>query len=163
MPTGSDYPIAVVLINRHEPEGEVAGRLLEIATEKDYDPRVVEAVRGDHDAALSFRVPQDVAEAFNDDRSDRWPDKIENDDERASGEHVIAAVDGDAYAADGRRVAKDTAVTNANDGAEATPVGNPAQPGATQDTPVGDTATGPVESTTKTTTTQDRSTRSKAK
>lgn len=73
MATETGYDIAVVLINRHEPEGEVAGRLLELAEEKDYDARVVEAQRGEHDAALSFRVPQDVAEAFNDDRAERWP------------------------------------------------------------------------------------------
>ena len=83
MPTGTDYPIAVVIINRHEPEGEVSGRLLELAEEKGYDPRTVEAQRGEHDAALSFRVPEDVAEAFNADRADRWPDKIENDSEKA--------------------------------------------------------------------------------
>jgi hypothetical protein len=72
MPVGSDYPVAIVLINRHEPEGEVTGRLLELAEEKGYDPRVVEASRGEHDVNLSFRVPKDVAEAFEADRSDRW-------------------------------------------------------------------------------------------
>jgi hypothetical protein len=65
--------IAIVLVNEHEPHGEVAARLLELAEEKDYAPRVVEAQRGEHDAALSFRVPQDVADAFNADRADRWP------------------------------------------------------------------------------------------
>jgi len=82
MATGSTYPIAVVIINRHEPEGETAGRLMELAEEKGYDPRVVEAQRGEHDAALSFRVPQDVAEAFNEDRADRWPsdDALVDDD-----------------------------------------------------------------------------------
>ncbi len=60
---------AIVIINRHEPEGETAGRLLELAAEKGYEPRVVEAQRGEHDAALSFRVPDDVAEAFNADRA----------------------------------------------------------------------------------------------
>ena len=84
MPTGTDYPIAIVIINQHEPEGEVAGRLLELAEEKGHDVRAVEAQRGEHDAALSFRVPEDVAEAFNADRADRWPDKIENDSEKAS-------------------------------------------------------------------------------
>ena len=72
MATGSDYNVAVVLINRHEPEGEVAQRLMELADEKGYDSRVVEAQRGEHDVALSFRVPEDVAEAFNADRADRW-------------------------------------------------------------------------------------------
>jgi hypothetical protein len=86
MPTGTDYPIAVVIINQHEPEGEVSGRLLELAEEKGYDARTVEAQRGEHDASLSFRVPQDVAEAFDADRADRWPtpeqtgDAPDNDD-----------------------------------------------------------------------------------
>lgn len=77
MPTGTDYPVAIVLINRHEPEGEVAGRLLELADEKGYDARTVEASRGEHDVALSFRVPRDVAEAFDADRGDRWPEPAE--------------------------------------------------------------------------------------
>jgi hypothetical protein len=64
---------AIVIINRHEPEGETAERLIELAKEKGYDERVVEAQRGEHDAGLSFRVPQDVADAFNEDRADRWP------------------------------------------------------------------------------------------
>lgn len=78
------YPVAVVIVNRHEPEGETAGRLLELAAEKGYGARVVEASRGDHDAGLTFRVPQDVADAFNEDRSDRWPTQApsqEQDDE----------------------------------------------------------------------------------
>lgn len=72
----------IVIINTHEPEGEVAGRLLELAEEKGYEPRVVEAQRGEHDASLSFRVPQDVADAFNADRADRWtpPDEMVDDD-----------------------------------------------------------------------------------
>jgi hypothetical protein len=74
MPAEDGYKIAVVIVDRHEPEGETAGRLLEIAEEKGYSPRVVEAARGDHDAALSFRVPRDVAEAFEADRAERWPD-----------------------------------------------------------------------------------------
>lgn len=65
--------MAVVIINEHEPHGETANRLLALAEEKGYDARVVEAQRGEHDAALSFRVPEDVAEAFNEDRADRWP------------------------------------------------------------------------------------------
>jgi len=92
------YKIAVVIVDQHEPEGATAGRLLEIADEKGYSFRVVEAQRGEHDAALSFRVPQDVADEFNADRSDRWPDdsakraelgtvpdeaKIENETEKA--------------------------------------------------------------------------------
>lgn len=81
MAVGADYPVAVVLINRHEPEGETAGRLMEIAEEKGYDSRVVEAQRGEHDVALSFRVPEDVAEAFNADRADRWPAPEESDGE----------------------------------------------------------------------------------
>lgn len=64
---------AVVIINKHEPEGEVASRLLELAEDKGYNPSVVEAQRGEHDAGLSFRVPQDVADAFEKDRADRWP------------------------------------------------------------------------------------------
>lgn len=114
MPTGSDYNVAVVLVNRHEPEGEAAGRLIEIATEKGYDPRVVEAARGDHDVALSFRVPEDVAEEFNADRADRWPTKIENDDEKAD-VPPAAGVNEDAFAADQARSAHAAAVENAAD------------------------------------------------
>lgn len=112
MATGADYRVAIVLINRHEPEGEVAGRLLTLAEEKGYDQRSVEASRGEHDVALSFRVPQDVAEAFNADRAERWPDKIENDDEKAA-DLDPAGVDGDAFAADQDRSAQAAAVTNA--------------------------------------------------
>lgn len=72
MPTGTE-PIAIVIVNEHEPHGEVATRLLELADEKGYDARTVEAQRGEHDAALSFRVPQDVADAFNAERDERWP------------------------------------------------------------------------------------------
>jgi hypothetical protein len=68
---------AVVIINRHEPEGETATRLLELARDKGYDDSVVVAQRGEHDAALSFRVPQDVADDFNADRADRWPSEEE--------------------------------------------------------------------------------------
>jgi len=63
----------IVIINTHEPEGEVAGRLLELADEKGHSAAVVEAQRGEHDAALSFRVPEDVADAFEADRAERWP------------------------------------------------------------------------------------------
>lgn len=81
MPT--NYPTAIVIINRHEPEGEAAGRLIELAEEKGYPDTVVEAQRGEHDAALGFRVPQDVADAFNEDRADRWPSDEELVDDDA--------------------------------------------------------------------------------
>lgn len=68
------YDIGIVIVNEHEPEGETSGRLLAIAEEKGYGPRVVEAQRGQHDAALSFRVPKDVADQFNAERADLWPD-----------------------------------------------------------------------------------------
>lgn len=64
---------AIVIVNEHEPHGEVAARLLELATEKDHPVAAVEAQRGEHDAALSFRVPEDVADAFNAERAARWP------------------------------------------------------------------------------------------
>jgi hypothetical protein len=108
MAVGSNYEAAVVLINRHEPEGEVAGRLLEIAEDKGYDARDVQASRGEHDVALSFRVPKDVAEEFDADRAERWPaDKIEND------KPDVAGVDGDAFAADGTRRANEVRAANA--------------------------------------------------
>jgi hypothetical protein len=65
--------MAIVIINKNEPEGEVATRLLELAQEKGHAAAAVEAQRGEHDAALSFRVPQDVADAFEADRAERWP------------------------------------------------------------------------------------------
>lgn len=71
----------VIIVNRHEPEHEVATRLLELAEEGGHDPRTIEATRGEHDAALSFRVPVPVAEKFNEERSDRWPaDELVEDD-----------------------------------------------------------------------------------
>jgi hypothetical protein len=101
---------AIVIINQHEPEGEVTALLLELAEEKGHDPRTVEAQRGEHDAALAFRVPADVAEAFDADRADRWPaDKIEND------AVTTAGVDQDAYAADQARRANDTRAANADE------------------------------------------------
>jgi hypothetical protein len=63
----------IVIVNLHEPHHEVAGRLLELADEKGYEARTVVAQRGEHNAALSFQVPADVQEAFDADRSDRWP------------------------------------------------------------------------------------------
>lgn len=81
MPTGADYDVAIVLIDRHEPEGETTARLIELATEKGYDSRVVEAQRGEHDVALSWRVPQDVADEFNTDRATRWPSPEESVDD----------------------------------------------------------------------------------
>lgn len=111
MPTGTDYPIAIVIVNEHEPHGEVATRLLELADEKGYDARTVEAQRGEHDSALSFRVPEDVAEAFNAERAKTWPEaaKIENPDED------VAGVNEDAYAADQARSAKAAQAANAAD------------------------------------------------
>lgn len=102
----------IVIVNRHEPNHEVAARLLEIAEAKGHDPRVVEAQRGEHDTDLSFRVPQDVADEFETDRADRWPDKIENDSEKADN-RPVAALNEDAVAADGTRTATDQAVTTA--------------------------------------------------
>lgn len=72
---------AIVIINPYEPENEVATRLLELADEKGHPAQVVEAQRGEHDAALSFRVPQDVADAFNEDRAERWPTPEETVDD----------------------------------------------------------------------------------
>lgn len=109
MSTSTDYPVSVVIVNRTEPEGEVAGRLIHLAKELDYDVRTVQASRGDHDAALSFRVPKEVADAFEADRAERFSAKIENDDETASGQ---AGLNEDAYAADGARVAKENAAAD---------------------------------------------------
>jgi len=63
----------IVIVDLHEPHHEVAGRLLELADELGYGVRSVVAQRGEHDAALSFRVPQDVADAFDAERAGRWP------------------------------------------------------------------------------------------
>lgn len=99
MPAIAGYTVAVVILDQHEPEGESARRLLALAKERDYPPRAVEASRGEHDAGLSFRVPKDVAAAFDAERAELWPDdsakraelgtiavdgsKIENDGEKA--------------------------------------------------------------------------------
>lgn len=104
-------PHAIVIIDQHEPEHEVASRLLELAEEKGHDVRAVEAQRGEHDAPLSFRVPKDVAEEFDKDRAKRWTDKIENDKELADGQDS-AAVDEDAVAAENIR--RTRAVREAN-------------------------------------------------
>lgn len=72
---------AVVIINTNEPEGDVAARLLELAAEKGHPVAAVVAMRGMHDAGLSFEVPEDVAEAFNADRADRWPELVDDDND----------------------------------------------------------------------------------
>lgn len=95
----SGYTAKIVIVDRHEPEHEVARRLLELAEDKGYDARVVEAQRGEHDAPLSFRVPGDVADEFDSERRNNWSDKIENDDEKR-GDQDNRYVAGDAYAAD---------------------------------------------------------------
>src|SRR5215469_7291102 len=99
MPVMDGYTTAVVIVDRHEPDHEATARLLELAEEKGYDPRTVEAQRGEHDAALSFRVPKDVADAFDAERADRWPStaKIKNEDEKEAEQRHLP---GDAYAAD---------------------------------------------------------------
>lgn len=99
----------VVIVDRHEPHGEVAQRLLELAEEKGYDVRTVEAQRGEHDSPLSFRVPSEVAEAFDKDRAKRWPDRTSEDADRPG----PAALNEDAYAADDQRAAADAAADNA--------------------------------------------------
>jgi hypothetical protein len=104
----------IVIVNRHEPEGDVAQRLLELATEKGHDARTVEAVRGEHDATLSFRVPEDVAEAFNADRGDRWPSKLEGEE---GSDRPVAALNEDAFEADARRAAMDVAAANTEEAA----------------------------------------------
>lgn len=101
--------MVIVIVNTHEPDHEVATRLLELADEKGYDARTVEAQRGEHDAGLSFRVPDDVAEEFEKDRADRWPSKVEEDDEA----RPVAALNEDAVAADNTRTATDAATTAA--------------------------------------------------
>lgn len=104
---------AIVIVNTHEPDHEVAQRLLELAKEKGHDERSVEAVRGENDANLSFRVPDDVAEEFESDRAERWSDKIENDDDRAVN-RPVAAINEDAVAAENTRSATDAAVAANN-------------------------------------------------
>ena len=66
MPVEDGYKVAVVILDLDQDEGDAATQLLSIAESKGYSPRVVEAQRGEHDAKLSFRVPEDVAKAFND-------------------------------------------------------------------------------------------------
>lgn len=109
---------AIVIVNTHEPDHEVATRLLELAAEKGHDARTVEAQRGEHNAGLSFRVPDDVAEAFNADRADRWPAKIEGGD-AAADNRPVAALNEDAVAADGTRSATDAATTASSEDADA--------------------------------------------
>jgi hypothetical protein len=108
---------AVIIVNMHEPDHEVAARLLELAEEKGHDVRAVEAQRGEHDAGLSFRVPEDVAEAFNAERANLWPDKISEGDEA---NRPVAALNEDAVAADGVRSATDAAATAAREDADET-------------------------------------------
>jgi hypothetical protein len=101
--------MAIVIVNTYEPDHEVAARLLELAEEKDYDARTVQAQRGEHDANLSFVVPDDVAEEFEKDRAERWPSKIENDTETDA--QQPARLNEDAVAADNLRSAQDAAAT----------------------------------------------------
>lgn len=114
---------AVVLINRHEPEGEATTRLLEIAREKGYDDSVVVAQRGEHDVPLSWRVPADVAEAFDADRDGRWP----TDEEVPPG-----TVNGDAYAADQARAAQQAGQAAADANTDGDPKVRQSRPGKKQ-------------------------------
>lgn len=73
--------MAVVIVNEHEPHGEVAAKLLAMAAENGHAAELVVAQRGEHNAALSFRVPEDVAEQFDAQRGDLWPMvELEDDD-----------------------------------------------------------------------------------
>lgn len=126
--------MAIVIVNRHEPEHEVGQRLLELAEEKGHDPRVVEAQRGEHDASLSFRVPDDVAEEFNADRDSRWASKIENDAEKTDDQGEPRHLAGDAYAADNYRRA-DTARADNTVAADSTTTNDPNAPKARTERP----------------------------
>jgi hypothetical protein len=119
--------MGIVIVNRNEPDHEVAQRLLELAEEKGHDARSVEAQRGEHDAGLSFRVPDDVAEAFESDRDQRWPARAAEGD----GDRPVAALNEDAVAADGTRSATDAAVT-ANDNASQARTARPGKAQTTQ-------------------------------
>lgn len=121
----------IVIVDRHEPHGEVAQRLLELAEEKGYDARTVEAQRGEHDAELSFRVPGEVAEAFDKDRAKRWPDRTSEDAERPG----PAPLNGDAYEADGNRAAAETAATNAAEAKDGQRTTRPGKATANQEKP----------------------------
>jgi len=123
--------MAVVIINNHEPEHEAAARLIELAEEKGHDPSVVEAQRGEHDAALSFRVPDDVAKAFEADRGDRWPSTAAEGDEP----DLSATLPGDAYAVDNINRAHAARVENAtteDDKQQSTPTERTSRPGKAQ-------------------------------
>lgn len=128
----SGYTTAVVLLNRHEPEHEVGQRLLQLAKEKGYDVRTVEAQRGEHDTPLAFRVPQDVAEEFNADRGDRWSDKIENDAEKTDDQGEPRHLAGDAYAADNYRRADQARADNTTNEDTSTPSARTQRPGKAQ-------------------------------
>jgi hypothetical protein len=119
--------MGIVIVNRNEPDHEVAQRLLELAEEKGHDARSVEAQRGEHDAGLSFRVPDDVVEAFESDRDQRWPARAAEGD----GDRPVAALNEDAVAADGTRSATDAAVT-ANDNASQARTARPGKAQTTQ-------------------------------
>jgi hypothetical protein len=119
--------MGIVIVNRNEPDHEVAQRLLELAEEKGHDARSVEAQRGEHDAGLSFRVPDDVVEAFESDRDQRWPARAAEGD----GDRPVAALNEDAVAADGTRSATDAAVT-ANDNASQARAARPGKAQTTQ-------------------------------
>lgn len=64
--------MTVVHVQTHEPQEEVANYLIELATQKEYPAQVVEAVRGESDVNLAFRVPDDVAEEFEANRASKW-------------------------------------------------------------------------------------------
>lgn len=63
---------AVVIPNAHEPEHEVAGRLIELAGEDRV--REVVALRGEHGVPLAFQVPSDLAAQLDAERAERWPE-----------------------------------------------------------------------------------------
>src|SRR5690242_19008820 len=112
--------MGIVIVNTHEPDHEVANRLLELAEEKGHDSRSIEAQRGEHDAELSFRAPDDVVEAFEKDRATRWPAKL-GDNDVSDENRPVAALNEDAVAADNTRSATDAAVTANTDDQNAAP------------------------------------------
>lgn len=66
----------IVNLRDHEPEGEAAQYLLELAEKDDrYNAASdVQALRGETLAKLSFQVPDDIAAQFEKDRAEKWPE-----------------------------------------------------------------------------------------
>ena len=71
----------IIITANHEPEHEVAEKLLAMADEAGYSPAVVKTERAE---GLVFDVPDEIGQPFVDNRADWWPREDVTADEDAT-------------------------------------------------------------------------------